>query len=124
MEKYSGDFEVKAHVLTLFSAGMGPEIRTRENLDSKDPLLFDQLERNGSHGFAGQFLGLFAADDTSVDDKDWNSDDDSVNHANGSWELPIDMQFNDGHIIAIVIYSLLFVLSSVGNITLLVTIVR
>ena len=83
-----------------------------------------ELRRNESLSFPGQFLEFYAANEASVHDGGSESDYESANYPNGSWELPIDMQFNDGHIIAIVLYSLLFVLSSVGNITLLVTIVR
>ena len=40
------------------------------------------------------------------------------------WELPINMRFNDAHILSITVYSILLVISSVGNITVLVTILR
>ena len=40
------------------------------------------------------------------------------------WELPIDMRFNDGHVISIVVYSILMIFSAVSNITVLVTILR
>ncbi|CAG7837944.1 unnamed protein product [Allacma fusca] len=40
------------------------------------------------------------------------------------WELPIYMQFNQGHMVAIVVYSILMFISAVGNITVLVTIIR
>lgn len=39
-------------------------------------------------------------------------------------EMPIDMQFNEGHILAIVIYSLLMIFSSVGNISVFTAIIR
>lgn len=39
-------------------------------------------------------------------------------------ELPIDMRFNEGHIVSIVIYSVLMVISAVGNTTVLVLITR
>lgn len=38
--------------------------------------------------------------------------------------LPIDMRFNDGHLLSIVAYSILMVISALGNITVLVLIVR
>lgn len=39
-------------------------------------------------------------------------------------ELPIDMRFNDGHIVSIVIYSVLMIISAIGNTTILVLITR
>lgn len=39
-------------------------------------------------------------------------------------ELPIDMQFNDGHLLSIIVYSILFVVATVGNITVLVAILK
>ncbi|XP_022920796.1 adipokinetic hormone/corazonin-related peptide receptor variant I-like isoform X2 [Onthophagus taurus] len=43
---------------------------------------------------------------------------------NDTNELPLDMQFNDGHVLSIIVYSILMVFSAVGNITILVLIVR
>lgn len=45
----------------------------------------------------------------------------SLSPANGSnttitLELPIDMQFNSGHVVSICVYSVLFILSTVGKI--------
>lgn len=42
----------------------------------------------------------------------------------GTATLPIDMTFNDGHIVSIVTYSVLLVISVCGNITVLVSLVR
>lgn len=39
-------------------------------------------------------------------------------------ELPIDMRFNNGHLLAIVVYSGLMLFSAVGNISVLGTILR
>ncbi|XP_033359180.1 gonadotropin-releasing hormone II receptor [Bombus vosnesenskii] len=39
-------------------------------------------------------------------------------------ELPIDMRFNEGHIVSIVFYSVLMVISAIGNTTVLVLIMR
>ncbi|KZC14062.1 PREDICTED: gonadotropin-releasing hormone II receptor-like [Dufourea novaeangliae] len=39
-------------------------------------------------------------------------------------ELPIDMRFNEGHVVGIIIYSVLMILSAMGNITVLVLITR
>ncbi|XP_034196386.1 adipokinetic hormone receptor isoform X2 [Osmia lignaria lignaria] len=39
-------------------------------------------------------------------------------------ELPIDMRFNEGHIVSIFIYSVLMIISAVGNTTVLVLIAR
>ncbi|XP_012227163.1 adipokinetic hormone/corazonin-related peptide receptor variant I isoform X2 [Linepithema humile] len=36
-------------------------------------------------------------------------------------ELPIDMRFNDGHLVTIVTYSILMMISAAGNITVLIT---
>lgn len=38
--------------------------------------------------------------------------------------LPIDMRFNDGHMLSIVVYSVLMVFSAIGNTTVLVLILR
>ncbi|GLV40451.1 Adipokinetic hormone receptor [Carabus blaptoides fortunei] len=38
--------------------------------------------------------------------------------------LPIDMRFNHGHVVSIIAYSILMVLSAIGNITVLVLILR
>lgn len=42
----------------------------------------------------------------------------------GEMVLPIDMRFNDGHVLSIVVYSILMVFSAIGNITVLVLILR
>lgn len=43
----------------------------------------------------------------------------------GYAELPLDMRFNDGHIVTIVTYSILMMISAAGNITVLImTIIR
>lgn len=39
-------------------------------------------------------------------------------------ELPIDMRFNDGHRMSIIAYSIMMVISSIGNFTVLVLIFR
>lgn len=39
-------------------------------------------------------------------------------------ELPIDMQFNEGHLLSIVTYSILMVISIAGNTTVLVLIIE
>ena len=38
--------------------------------------------------------------------------------------LPVNLQFNDGHLLAICVYSVLFIFSAVGNISVLVAILR
>lgn len=38
--------------------------------------------------------------------------------------LPIDMRFNDGHVVSIIAYSILMIISAIGNITVLVLILR
>ncbi|XP_046661780.1 adipokinetic hormone/corazonin-related peptide receptor variant I-like isoform X2 [Homalodisca vitripennis] len=43
---------------------------------------------------------------------------------NASYNVTIDMCFNDGHVISIVLYSILFVFSAIGNITVLSIILR
>ncbi|XP_054277217.1 adipokinetic hormone/corazonin-related peptide receptor variant I-like [Macrosteles quadrilineatus] len=40
------------------------------------------------------------------------------------YEIPIDMRFNAGHVVSIVFYSILFVFSAIGNITVLSIILR
>ncbi|KAK9872356.1 hypothetical protein WA026_017814 [Henosepilachna vigintioctopunctata] len=42
----------------------------------------------------------------------------------GYYELPMNMRFNDGHILSIAVYSSLFVFSSIANITVLVLLVK
>uniref|UniRef100_A0A1B6LW18 G-protein coupled receptors family 1 profile domain-containing protein n=1 Tax=Graphocephala atropunctata TaxID=36148 RepID=A0A1B6LW18_9HEMI len=43
---------------------------------------------------------------------------------NGSYNVTIDMCFNEGHVVSIVFYSILFVFSAIGNITVLSIILR
>jgi len=43
---------------------------------------------------------------------------------NGAIKLPIDMQFNDGHRLAITVYSLLMFVSAIGNVYVFISIVR
>ncbi|XP_018328749.1 gonadotropin-releasing hormone II receptor [Agrilus planipennis] len=42
----------------------------------------------------------------------------------GGLDLPIDMRFNDGHRLSIIVYSILMVFSAIGNITVLVLLIR
>ena len=39
-------------------------------------------------------------------------------------ELPIDMRFNEGHVVSIATYSVLLVISACGNITILFNLTR
>lgn len=39
-------------------------------------------------------------------------------------DLPIDMRFNAGHVVSIVTYSVLMIISAVGNITVLALLLR
>lgn len=39
-------------------------------------------------------------------------------------ELPNDMRFNEGHVVTIVAYSILMVISAIGNITVLIMTIR
>jgi gonadotropin-releasing hormone receptor len=39
-------------------------------------------------------------------------------------DLPIDMRFNDGHVVSIVTYSVLMIVSAIGNITVLALLLR
>ena len=50
----------------------------------------------------------------------------NTTQSNGSieFDLPFDMQFNEGHIISIVTYSVLMVISAIGNSTVLTLILR
>lgn len=41
-----------------------------------------------------------------------------------SWAKTVDMTFNDGHRLSILVYSIVMVLSSIGNITVLVLLLR
>lgn len=45
-------------------------------------------------------------------------------NATDPFELPIDMRFNEGHLVSIVTYSVLMVVSIVGNVTVLVLILK
>lgn len=52
---------------------------------------------------------------------------DPVSESSGTGDLsslPIDMTFNDGHIVSIATYSVLLVISVCGNITVLVNLIR
>jgi len=39
-------------------------------------------------------------------------------------ELPIDMRFNDGHLLSVIVYSILMVFSAIGNLSVLTTIIK
>lgn len=43
---------------------------------------------------------------------------------NGSSQLPIDMRFNDGHMVSIITYSVLMIVSAIGNTTVLYLILQ
>ncbi|NP_001035354.1 adipokinetic hormone receptor [Apis mellifera] len=45
-----------------------------------------------------------------------------VNNSNYTELLPIDMRFNEGHIVSIVFYSVLMIISAIGNTTVLILI--
>lgn len=47
-----------------------------------------------------------------------------INESKNYDMLPIDMRFNDGHLLSIVAYSILMIISAIGNITVLALIVR
>ncbi|XP_021700049.1 gonadotropin-releasing hormone II receptor isoform X4 [Aedes aegypti] len=47
-----------------------------------------------------------------------------TNSSNWNEPLPIDMQFNDGHKLQIVVYSVLMVISAIGNITVLALLIK
>ncbi|XP_024936124.1 gonadotropin-releasing hormone II receptor isoform X2 [Cephus cinctus] len=47
----------------------------------------------------------------------------NANYINDT-ELPLDMRFNEGHVVSIITYSVLMVISAVGNTTILVLILR
>lgn len=40
-------------------------------------------------------------------------------HLNTSNELPLDMRFNHGHVISMMVYSVLMIISATGNLTVL-----
>ncbi|KAL3288022.1 hypothetical protein HHI36_002474 [Cryptolaemus montrouzieri] len=46
------------------------------------------------------------------------------NNSSGDYELPINMRFNDGHRLSIIVYSCLFVFSAIANITVLVLLMK
>lgn len=48
----------------------------------------------------------------------------SITNTHSVPTLPIDMTFNDGHIVSIATYSVLLVISVCGNITVLVNLIR
>lgn len=53
--------------------------------------------------------------------KEWSE----ANESSGDQEhFPIDMRFNDGHKLSIIIYSILMVLSGIANITVLVLLIK
>lgn len=43
---------------------------------------------------------------------------------NETMELPLDMQFNDGHLLSIIGYSILMVFSAIGNLSVLNSIIK
>ncbi|OXA64409.1 hypothetical protein Fcan01_02599 [Folsomia candida] len=75
------------------------------------------LVDNEGDGDGGESMTTFwehKEDDSSI----WNN---STPNSTIELELPIDMQFNAGHVLSIVVYSVLFVLSAIAasKITLL-----
>ncbi len=71
----------------------------------------------------------FSVGDTSY--LNFSIDVDNITiHASGEIEqddkpqLPIDMKFNEGHLLAILVYSFLMAFSAIGNISVLFTIAR
>ncbi|CAO1382924.1 unnamed protein product [Diamesa hyperborea] len=48
----------------------------------------------------------------------------STNLSLNESDYPIDMKFNDGHRLSITVYSILMVISAIGNITVLVTLIK
>lgn len=49
----------------------------------------------------------------------WNNDDNQ-----SSTVLPLEMRFNEGHVLSIAVYSVLLVVSAVGNCTVLTLLLR
>lgn len=43
---------------------------------------------------------------------------------NSDHELPIEMRFNHGHMVSIIVYSILMVISAAGNLTVLTQLVK
>jgi hypothetical protein len=52
------------------------------------------------------------------------SDTTAGNHPISESQLPIDMQFNDGHLLSIIVYSILLIFSAIGNLSVLITIIK
>lgn len=50
--------------------------------------------------------------------------DTNISEISNSSQLPIDMQFNDGHKLSIVVYTLLLLVSAVGNICVVLQAIR
>merc|ERR1712001_717482 len=48
----------------------------------------------------------------------------SINHTMSETELPEDMKFNSGHVVSLVGYSTLFLVSSIANCVVLVILIR
>lgn len=48
----------------------------------------------------------------------------SITFNNSADDVPINMRFNDGHKLSIIVYSILMVFSAIANITVLVIIVK
>lgn len=45
-------------------------------------------------------------------------------HLNTTDEMPLEMQFNHGHMVSIIVYSVLMVISATGNLTVLSQLVK
>lgn len=75
-----------------------------------------------------QQLGDLASSDWETGDNQTNvsssSDNNRSLYRTQLSELPIDMQFNDGHKLAIITYSILMVFSAVANISVFCVIIR
>lgn len=75
------------------------------------------LVDNEGDGDGGESMTTFwehKEDDSSI----WNN---STPNSTIELELPIDMQFNAGHVLSIVVYSVLFVLSAIGKVAIIFT---
>jgi len=97
-------------------------------LETSESSVYDSYDYTGyadvpAENFQCKSLGMMN-DSSEIITSQCCDNGSSSENGTEDWELTIDMQFNDGHVISIIAYSILIVVSALGNITVLSTILR
>ncbi|XP_062545034.1 adipokinetic hormone/corazonin-related peptide receptor variant I-like isoform X3 [Armigeres subalbatus] len=93
-------------------------------LETRDDVLSILNRTYGEHTnqdlYSSHSLSSLSNEKDLYDNVTWY--DANSNHSDSP--LPIDMQFNDGHKLQIIVYSILMVISAIGNITVLALLIK